>query len=75
TNAQREPQPDFINSLLFPTQAQNLNNYFSKPTLPPLHPPIQSPTYQNQQPPPIFLTQLLSHTLHFLQPKNPQHPP
>ncbi|WP_145387140.1 single-stranded DNA-binding protein, partial [Staphylococcus epidermidis] len=49
TNPQPQPQPHFINSLLFPTQPQNLNNYFSKPTLPRLHPRIQSRTYQNQE--------------------------
>ncbi|WP_145410350.1 single-stranded DNA-binding protein, partial [Staphylococcus epidermidis] len=42
TNPQPERKAHFINCLLFPTQPQNLNNYFSKRTLAPVHGRMQS---------------------------------
>uniref|UniRef100_UPI001CD9FAE8 single-stranded DNA-binding protein n=1 Tax=Staphylococcus saprophyticus TaxID=29385 RepID=UPI001CD9FAE8 len=73
-NKNPQQQPHFINLLTFHKQPQNLNNHFNKRNLAPVHPPIQSTTYHNKQPQPLFLTQLVPHTLQFLQPKSQSKP-
>ncbi|QQT10821.1 single-stranded DNA-binding protein [Staphylococcus pasteuri] len=70
TNAQGEREADFINSVTFRKQADNVNNYLSKGSLVGVDGRVQSRSYENQEGKRVFVTEVVCDSVQFLEPKN-----
>lgn len=70
TNAQGEREADFINCVTFRKQAENVNNYLSKGSLAGVDGRIQSRSYENNEGRRIFITEVVSDSVQFLDTKN-----
>lgn len=69
TNAQGEREADFINVVVFRRQAENVNNYLFKGSLAGVDGRIQSRSYENQEGRRIFVTEVVTDSVQFLEPK------
>lgn len=69
TNAQGEREADFINVVVFRKQAENVNRYLSKGSLAGVEGRIQSRSYENNEGKRIFVTEVVSDSVQFLDPK------
>ncbi|MDW8551097.1 single-stranded DNA-binding protein [Staphylococcus nepalensis] len=70
TNAQGEREADFINCVVFRKQAENVNKYLFKGHLAGVDGRIQSRSYENQEGRRIFVTEVVTDSVQFLEPKN-----
>lgn len=70
TNAQGEREADFINVVVFRKQAENVNNYLFKGHLAGVDGRIQSRSYENKEGQRVFVTEVVSDSVQFLEPKN-----
>ncbi|MRF37163.1 single-stranded DNA-binding protein [Staphylococcus sp. KY49P] len=70
TNAQGEREADFINCVVFKKQAENVNKYLFKGHLAGVDGRIQSRSYENQEGRRIFVTEIVTDSVQFLEPKN-----
>ncbi|AYX89320.1 single-stranded DNA-binding protein [Staphylococcus cohnii] len=70
TNAQGEREADFINCVVFRKQAENVNKYLFKGHLAGVDGRIQSRSYENQEGRRIFVTEVVTDSVQFLETKN-----
>lgn len=70
TNAQGEREADFINCVVFKKQAENVNKYLSKGKLAGVDGRIQSRSYENKEGQRVFVTEVVTDSVQFLEPKN-----
>ncbi|MFQ3853368.1 single-stranded DNA-binding protein [Staphylococcus sp. 2S1] len=70
TNAQGEREADFVNCVVFKKQAENVNKYLSKGKLVGVDGRIQLRSYENQEGRRIFVTEVVTDSVQFLEPKN-----
>lgn len=70
TNAQGEREADFINCVVFKKQAGNVNKYLSKGKLAGVDGRIQSRSYENKEGQRVFVTEVVTDSVQFLEPKN-----
>lgn len=70
TNTQGEREADFINCVVFKKQAENVNKYLFKGHLAGVDGRIQSRSYENQEGRRIFVTEVVTDSVQFLEPKN-----
>lgn len=69
TNAQGEREADFINIVVFKRQAENVSQYLFKGNLAGVDGRIQSRSYENQEGRRVFVTEVITDNVHFLEPK------
>lgn len=69
TNANGERQADFINCVVFRKQAENVNTYLRKGSLAGVDGRLQSRSYDNQEGRRIFVTEVVTESVQFLEPK------
>lgn len=70
TNAQGEHEADFINCVVFRKQAENVNKYLFKGHLAGVDGRIQSRSYENKEGQRVFVTEVVTDSVQFLEPKN-----
>ncbi|MDW4411584.1 single-stranded DNA-binding protein [Staphylococcus saprophyticus] len=70
TNAQGEREADFINCVVFRKQAENVNKYLFKGHLAGVDGRIQSRSYENKEGQRVFVTEVVTDSVQFLEPKN-----
>lgn len=69
TNANGERQADFINCVVFRKQAENVNAFLRKGSLAGVDGRLQSRSYDNQEGRRIFVTEVVTESVQFLEPK------
>ena len=69
TNAQGEREADFINVVVFRKQAKNVNDYLSKGSLAGVDGRIQSRNYENNEGRRVFVTEVVTDSVQFLDSK------
>lgn len=73
-NQQGENEADFINSVAWGKQAENLANYMKKGSQIGVDGRLQSRTYENQQGQTVFITEVVADSVQFLETKKDNQP-
>ena len=70
TNQHGEREADFINIVVWRRQAENVANYLKKGSLAGVDGRLQSRSYENNQGQRVFVTEVVAHSVQFLEPRS-----